>query len=84
MILKLNSVGCVINTDTKMVYPMYNEKFQKIYRRIYDENSGIHLDECSKEWVDALSEDDIMLINETDWVESLCKDDIISVNKNEL
>jgi hypothetical protein len=35
----------------------------------YDITSGHHLDECKKEWVDGLSEEDIILINEN------CKDE---------
>lgn len=57
MILKLISVGSVIDTETKMTYAMYQNG-------TYDKESGVHLNECSKEWVDSLSNDDVLLINE--------------------
>ena len=62
MILQLKSVGSVINTETKMTYAAYQLGG-------YDITSGHHLDECNKEWVDGLSEEDIILINEN------CKDE---------
>jgi hypothetical protein len=64
MILELKSVGSVIDTETKIVYAAYNEEARQLYGIIYDKDSGVHLDKCSKEWVDDLSEHDITLINE--------------------
>lgn len=64
MILVLNSVGSVIDTETKLTYPMYNETAQKKYGTLYDSSDPVHLDDCDKQWVDTLSEDDIILINE--------------------
>lgn len=65
MILELKSVGSVIDTDTKMVYAAYNDDSRKLNGVSYDKDSGVHLDNCSKEWVDDLSEDDIVAINES-------------------
>ena len=57
MIVELNSVGCVIDTETKMVYPKYQ-------RGGYDKVSGKHLDELDEHFVNEMSEADITLINE--------------------
>lgn len=57
MIVELKSVGCVIDTETKIVYPKYQ-------RGGYDKLSGKHLDDLPKSFVDEMSEDDITLINE--------------------
>jgi len=67
MIIELNSVGSVYNTETKMTYAAYNEQGQKLYNRLYDEDSGVHLDDCDEHWVDALSEEDVQKINEPDF-----------------
>lgn len=68
MILELKSVGSVIDTKTKIVYPKYE-------RGGYDTTSGIHLDNLDKKFVDEMSEEDITLINEfpTDPYEDLFK-----------
>lgn len=57
MILTLKSIGSVIDTETKIVYASYQNGG-------YDNQSGIHLDECDKKLIDTMSEDDIILINE--------------------
>ena len=57
MILELHSVGSVIDTATKITYAAFEKGG-------YDKDSGIHLDDCSKLWVDSLSEHDLTLINE--------------------
>lgn len=57
MILELNSVGSVIDTETKIVYPKYQMGG-------YDRLGGVHLDNLSKKFVDEMSEADITLINE--------------------
>jgi len=67
MIIELNSVGSVYNTETKMTYAAYNEQGQKLYNRLYDEDSGVHLNDCNEEWIDALSEEDVQKINEPDF-----------------
>ena len=58
MIVELNSVASVIDTETKIVYPKYQMGG-------YDKFSGKHLDELSKLLVDEMSEADITLINES-------------------
>ena len=67
MIVILNSVGSVYNTETKMTYAAYNKQGQKLYNRLYDEDSGVHLNDCNEEWIDALSEEDVQKINEPDF-----------------
>ena len=57
MIVELKSVGSVIDTDTKIVYPKYQMGG-------YDKLSGTHLDELDEHFVDEISEADITLINE--------------------
>ena len=57
MIVELKSVGSVIDTETKIVYPKYQMGG-------YDKFSGVHLDQLTKKFVDEMSEEDITLINE--------------------
>jgi len=58
MIHELNSVGCVIDTETLNTYPMLREGG-------YDTNEGtiVHLDECTDEWFSSLSNEDFGTIN---------------------
>ena len=57
MIVDLKSVGSVIDTDTKIVYPKYEMGG-------YDKLSGRHLDKLDEHFVNEMSESDITLINE--------------------
>ena len=57
MIVELKSVGSVIDTDTRIVYPKYQMGG-------FDKLSGKHLDELDKRFVNEMSEEDITLINE--------------------
>jgi hypothetical protein len=57
MIVELKSVGSVIDTDTKIVYPKYEMGG-------YDKLSGIHLDKLDERFVNEMSESDVVLINE--------------------
>jgi hypothetical protein len=58
MIVELNSVGSVIDTETKIVYPKYQMGG-------YDKLGGVHLDNLSESFVKEISEEDITLINES-------------------
>ena len=58
MIVELNSVASVIDTETKIIYPKYQMGG-------YDKLSGRHLDDLDKKFVDEISEADILLINES-------------------
>jgi hypothetical protein len=57
MIVELKSVASVIDTQTKIVYPKYQMGG-------YDTSSGVHLNDLDKKFVDEMSEEDIILINE--------------------
>ena len=57
MIVELKSVGSVIDTNTKIVYPKYQMGG-------YDKLSGKHIDDLDKKFVDEMSEADVVLINE--------------------
>ena len=57
MIVELKSVGSVIDTDTRIVYPKYQMGG-------FDKFSGKHLDKLDKQFVKEMSEADITLINE--------------------
>ncbi len=57
MIVELKSVGSVIDTQTKIVYPKYQMGG-------YDRTSGTHLNDLDKKFVDEMSEEDIILFNE--------------------
>lgn len=57
MILEIKSVASVIDTETLIVYPKYQMGG-------FDRLSGVHLDDLDKKFVDEISEDDIILINE--------------------
>jgi hypothetical protein len=58
MIVELNSVASVIDTETKIVYPKYQMGG-------FDKLSGRHLDDLDKKFVDEISEADMILINES-------------------
>ena len=51
----LNSVGCYINHKNSMVYP--EEAIKN--RRVIDESKGIHLSDCTNEWMHTLSMKDL-------------------------
>jgi hypothetical protein len=59
MIVELNSVGCVIDTETLNTYPMLREGG-------YDEDEGtkVHIDDIENEWFDSLSDNDFGTISE--------------------
>jgi len=46
--LKLNSVGSVLDTKTKMVYPLYKNG-------TIDYSNGVHLINCTDEWWGSLN-----------------------------
>ena len=51
MIVELNSVGCVIDTETLFTYPQYKDGE-------YNEEYPIHLDEVTEEWFMSLDDYD--------------------------
>ena len=60
MIYELLSVGYVMDGDTFITYPMFNEEQKKETGKTYDDSKGIHLDNIeSDDWFNELSDDDL-------------------------
>lgn len=61
-LLRLNSVGSVLDMEDNVVYP-------QLVDGLPDLNMGVHLDECSDEWVVGLSLEDRtqMSVNQATW-----------------
>jgi hypothetical protein len=55
-LLRLNSVGSVLDLEDNMVYP-------QLVDGLPDLNMGVELDECSDEWVLSLSREDRVKVN---------------------
>ena len=55
-LLRLNSVGSVLDLEDNMVYP-------QLVDGLPDLNMGVELDECSDEWVLSLSKEDRVKVN---------------------
>ena len=55
-LLRLNSVGSVLDLEDNMVYP-------QLVDGLPDLNIGVELDECSDEWVLSLSKEDRVKVN---------------------
>ena len=53
MLIPLKSVGCFIDNETKITYPMDSEGVC-----ITDPFGGVHLDNCTDEWKNSLSDKD--------------------------
>lgn len=62
MILELNSVGSVLDTQTLLVYPQFNETAKLFYNMDYDDTCHTPISECSYEWRSELSKEDLSLI----------------------
>ena len=56
MFINLNSVGCCIDSNTHLVYPLSN-----VLEPCLD-NKGQHIMECIDEWMNGLSEEDFIRI----------------------
>lgn len=52
MVYKLNSVGCSIDSKTKMVYPLLKNGRS-------DKKCGVSLDDCEDDWFNSLSDYDL-------------------------
>ena len=50
--VNLSSVGCVLNVDNGLVYPMLVNGTADL------EDDGVHLNDVEEEWVDGLSKED--------------------------
>jgi hypothetical protein len=62
MIIDLNSVGSVIDTQTLNVYPMFNETAKLFYGSDYDETYPTHISECGGDWLNDINEEDEAII----------------------
>ena len=51
MLVKLESVGCVLDTKELVIYPMNEDGSVDI-------ECGVELNECTEEWHESLSEQD--------------------------
>ena len=58
MIHELNSVGCVVDTETLNIYPMLLKGGYDTY-----EGSKVHIDDVDVEWFHSLSDDDFGTID---------------------
>jgi hypothetical protein len=58
MMVELKSVGTVLDTETKMTYPMLRDGGCLI-----DDGVSVHLSECESEWFEHLSEEDMELLD---------------------
>ena len=50
MILELNSVGSVLDTQTLLVYPKFDDTAKLLYKKDYDDTCHTPINECSYEW----------------------------------
>ncbi len=58
MIIELNSVACVFDTTTKMIHPKYQMGG-------YDKLGGVELDKLGERFINEMSEEDLLKINES-------------------
>mgnify|MGYP001356093490 CR=1 FL=1 len=56
--IKLESVGCVLDSKTGIVYPMLADGTTDL------EDDGVHLEDVTEEWGEALSVDEMTLVLE--------------------
>ena len=54
--VKLNSVGSILDTKTTMVYPEKNDSTP-------DLNSGVYLEDLCEEWFNSLDDKDKKIVN---------------------
>ena len=62
MILELNSVGSVLDTQTLLVYPKFDNTAKLLYKKEYDDTCHTPINECGSEWRSALNKEDLSLI----------------------
>ena len=54
--VKLNSVGSILDTKNGMVYPQNNDNTP-------DLDCGVDICDCSKEWINSLNKEDLLVVN---------------------
>ena len=58
MIVILNSVGCVLNDETGMVFPLFNDGTFDVS----DDATAVHLSDCNEEFFENLDADDSKVV----------------------
>ena len=59
--IELESVGCVVDTETQMVYPLFENG-------AIDLGMGVEFEELDQDWLDQLSGDDIDTLRNNEFV----------------
>ena len=62
MIIELNSVGSVLDTQTLNVYPQFNETARLFYGKDYDDDCAVPIADTCLEWLQDLSDEDTATI----------------------
>ena len=59
--IELESVGCVVDTETRIVYPLFENG-------AIDLGMGVEFEELDQDWLDQLSGDDIDTLRNNEFV----------------
>lgn len=59
--IELESVGCVVDPENHMVYPLYENG-------AIDLGGGVHFEGLDQEWLDQLSGDDVDILRNNEFV----------------
>ena len=59
--IELESVGCVVDTETGIVYPLFENG-------AIDLGMGVEFEELDQDWLDELSGDDVDILRENEFV----------------
>jgi len=59
--IELESVGCVVDTETRIVYPLFENG-------AIDLGMGVEFEELAQDWLDQLSGDDVDILRENEFV----------------
>jgi len=59
--IELESVGCVVDTETRIVYPLFENG-------AIDLGMGVEFEELDQDWLDQLSGDDVDILRENEFV----------------
>jgi hypothetical protein len=59
--IELESVGCVVDTETRIVYPLFENG-------AIDLGMGVEFEELDQDWLDQLSGDDVDTLRNNEFV----------------
>ena len=59
--IELESVGCVVDTETRIVYPLFENG-------AIDLGMGVEFEELDQDWLDQLSGDDVDILRNNEFV----------------